>query len=152
MIMSNRRKLYHIKPTTLAPYLLFAHHDQNLRQWLTLRLREERYQVEEISGDLAAALGQYTPDLIVADIELFGEQEIERLTSLKKAGRLVPLVLMAGKHQKPVLTARAHRLGMVVFFKTPFETCDFLTAVGFLLDCSKATRLSVSNLALCRAS
>ncbi len=43
-------------------------------------------------------------------------------------------------------------LGMVVVFKAQFETCDFLTAVGFLLDYSRASRAPVSNPAISWAS
>jgi CheY-like chemotaxis protein len=123
--------------------LLLAEDDAELRALLASSLREDGFEVVEVSdgntlvdrlADAMAADGSLDGfDLVVSDIRMPGFSALEVMTSMRRMLFRTPIVLItafgdAKTHE------RAKRLGAALVFDKPFDVDELRAAVAKLVS------------------
>ena len=125
--------------------ILVADDNSNVQKTVALALAELGVEVVSVSNGEAAVrkLGEFTPDLVLADIFMPVRNGYEVCEYVKKDSRFkqIPVVLLVGAFD-PLDEREAQRVGADVILKKPFVPPDPLIAmVKSLLDRTMGDRL-----------
>lgn len=148
--MSSRSQQTPINAIDLAPRILVAEDDNEMRRLLAWSLMQEGYEVTECADgiDLLDHLGRFllpgvpeTYDLIITDVRMPGVDALQALNAVEDAGPLPPVILISA-FGDPATHNRAERLGVLAFFDKPFELDEL---VSMVLDVAPRPRLVIRN-------
>jgi CheY-like chemotaxis protein len=120
----------------LAPCVLVAEDDDDIRAMIVAALRRDGYDVIEASNgaELLDQIGSMLflkfapPDLIVSDVRMPGFSGIQVLAGLRNADWHTPMVLITAYGSEGVYD-EAKKLGADAIFGKPFDIDDLRTAV-----------------------
>lgn len=116
------------------PRVLVAEDDPHMRTLLVDTLREEGYQVIEVTNglQLQRCLRNRSvsprPDLILSDIRMPGKTGLDVLGTLRESDWLMPVILITAFPDDETKQA-ARRLGAAALLSKPFDIDDMLYAV-----------------------
>lgn len=123
----------------LAPLVLVAEDDDEMRALMTRALRRDGYEVlaaHDGSALFAAVRASRSagrePDLVVSDVRMPNLDGLELVLRLRDEGCEVPVVLVSAFADAPTIE-RAKRLGVAHVLSKPFDLDDLRTAVMFEL-------------------
>ncbi|MDZ7305005.1 MAG: response regulator [candidate division KSB1 bacterium] len=139
MQANSKRKKQKEKPAAaIAPHVLLAEDDHEMRALLARVLRKAGYEVTECSNgvELLEHLGSYflpdeeheEIDLIISDIRMPGVSGLEILEGLSKHDDFTPFILITAFGDTET-HAQAERFGALAMFDKPFDIDDLLAKV-----------------------
>jgi CheY-like chemotaxis protein len=146
--MSSRSQQQPISAVDLAPRILVAEDDDEMRRLLAWSLMQEGYEVTECADgiEFLDRLGRFllpgvpvTYDLIITDVRMPGVDALEALQAVEGAGPLPPLILISAFGDQAT-HHQAERLGVLAFFDKPFELDELISLV---LDVAPRPRLVI---------
>ena len=107
---------------TRAIRLLAVDDDPNLREWFATLGARLGYELEfaENAATALEAFQRRKPDLVTLDVRLSGTSGLETLKALRELDSEVPVVMLSGQGQTPVIV-QAMRAGATDFLRKPFE-------------------------------
>lgn len=147
MQANSKRKKQKEKPiAAMAPHVLLAEDDHEMRALLVRALHRAGYEVIACSNgvELLEHLGSYflsdeeheEIDLIISDIRMPGLTGLEILEGLSKHDDFPPFILITAFGDAET-HAEAERYGALAMFDKPFDIDDLLTKVRKLVPPSE---------------
>jgi len=125
----------------VAPHLLIAEDDRDMRRFLVECFQEEGYRVTEAEdgeelrrriSESGCAPGVSPPDILVSDIRLPGMTGLELLADLRKSDWSLPVILITAFGDEAV-HREGKRLGAAMVLDKPFDAEDLVNAVRALV-------------------
>ncbi|MDP9387924.1 MAG: response regulator [Actinomycetota bacterium] len=121
---------------SVAPRVLVADDDQDIRELVLLNLEAEGYRVAAAEdGDQAWAMVKAVlPDLVVLDVMMPGRDGLDVLADLRAhpETRGIPVVLLTARASDTEVWS-GWQSGADLYMTKPFEVEDLLGAVSYLL-------------------
>jgi LmbE family N-acetylglucosaminyl deacetylase/CheY-like chemotaxis protein len=132
-----------VKAMTTSPYrIVVVEDDEDVAEYVrTILVRRLGCDVRVLaSGEgFRDLLVQFTPDVVVTDIELPGTSGIELLEIARSVDRDQPIIMMTA-HSSVDYAVRALRGGADEFLQKPLSSADLLAAVERLAETVRRTR------------
>ena len=120
--------------------VLVVEDDHSMRQFLTILLQREGYEVEAASSVKVArrSLAKTWPNLVLTDLNMPGEDGISLLHHVTESHAGIPVILLTG-HGDVSMAVSAMRDGAYDFLEKPYDA-DHLVAI--LRNAGEKSRLS----------
>lgn len=121
--------------------LLIADDDETFREATADFLRRAGYLCDSVrdAQEAAAALSEHPYDLLIADINMPGNENLELLHGMQRRQTTVPVILVTG--YPTVLTAvEALRLSVVDYLIKPLDFPSVLSRIGQAIDKGRLLR------------
>ena len=127
------------------PLIYCVEDDESIRELVSYALRGQGYQAEEFgeAESFYEALQKHTPDLVLLDIMLPGEDGISILKKLRSSENLqaVPVIMMTAKTSEPDIV-KGLDLGADDYVTKPFGIMELLSRIRSVLRRTKKTEES----------
>ena len=114
---------------------LIAEHDRDLRETLSLLLRNEGYDVVVAADghEAITVLASFQPDLVLTDLQMPGLNGVEVLGHVKHVSPTTPVIIFTA-HILIDAQREAHRLGVEDFLNKPLDFDEMLSRVAKALS------------------
>ncbi len=109
--------------------ILIVDDDPAILDAMSLVLEDASYQVIPLDkGDVLVAVLQYTPDLILLDLWMSGQNgyEICKLLKANPKTKHIPILLVSANKDTGKITREA---GAEDYLEKPFDICDLLSKI-----------------------